>query len=200
MDTHHDDDPAPVLEPPELEPESPVVDEQAGTAAPAAEAAAATLADSDLVLMQMQLAERQAQYVRLAADFENFRRRKTQELSDRVRYASEDAARALLPALDNLRRAVDHAPEGTDDAFLSGVRMTVRQFEDALTSLGVTPIVAVGERFDPSLHEAVLGVESPEVEHDTVVDELQRGYRLHDRVIRPSMVRVAHPAARQSKR
>jgi molecular chaperone GrpE len=78
--------------------------------------------------------------------------------------------------------------------------MTVRQFEDALASLGVTPIEAVGAPFDPSLHEAVAGVESAEVEHDTVVDELQRGYRLHDRVIRPSMVRVAHPATPRSSR
>lgn len=155
---------------------------------------------ADDELMQAMLAERQNQYLRLAADFENFRRRKAQELTDRARYGSEDAARALLPALDNLRRAVDHAPEGTDSAFLEGVRMTVRQFEDALTSLGVTPIDAVGTPFDPSVHEAVAGVESAEVEHDTVVDELQRGYRLHDRVIRPSMVRVAHPAAPRSSR
>jgi molecular chaperone GrpE len=170
------------LTPPPLEPEAP-------------DGAAPEPAAEDPAEIRAMLAERENQYVRLAADFENFRRRKSQELNDRVRYGSEDAARALLPALDNLRRAVDHAPEGTDNAFLEGVRMTVRQFEDALTSLGVTPIEAVGSRFDPSVHEAVAGVESPDVEHDTVVDELQRGYRLHDRVIRPSMVRVAHPAA-----
>jgi molecular chaperone GrpE len=175
------------LTPPPLEPEAP-------------DGAAPEPAAGDPAEIRALLAERENQYVRLAADFENFRRRKAQELSDRVRYGSEDAARALLPALDNLRRAVDHAPEGTDDAFLEGVRMTVRQFEDALTSLGVAPIEAVGARFDPSVHEAVAGVESPEVEHDTVVDELQRGYRLHDRVIRPSMVRVAHPAAPRSTR
>ncbi len=182
--THGADDPAPLTEPPQPEP---------------ADGASADL-QADPELVRAMLAERQSQYVRLAADFENFRRRKAQELSDRVRYGSEDAARALLPALDNLRRAVDHAPPGTDDAFLEGVRMTVRQFEDALTSLGITPIEAMGTPFDPSLHEAVAGVESAEVEHDTVVDELQRGYRLHDRVIRPSMVRVAHPAAPQSSR
>jgi molecular chaperone GrpE len=161
---------------------------------------AAVAPPEDPEVLRAMLTERQAQYLRLAADFENFRRRKAQELADRARYGSEDAARALLPALDNLRRAVDHAPEGTDNAFLEGVRMTVRQFEEALGSLGVTPIEAVGAPFDPSLHEAVAGVESAEVEHDTVVDELQRGYRLHDRVIRPSMVRVAHPATHRSSR
>jgi molecular chaperone GrpE len=185
MDTTHGaDDPAPITQQPQPE---------------EADGAAADL-QADPELIRAMLAERQSQYVRLAADFENFRRRKAQELSDRVRYGSEDAARALLPALDTLRRALDHAPEGMDKAFLEGVRMTVRQFEEALTSLGVTPIEAMGTRFDPSLHEAVAGVESEEVEHDTVVDELQRGYRLHDRVIRPSMVRVAHPAASQSSR
>jgi molecular chaperone GrpE len=153
---------------------------------------AAEAVEDPQVLREL-LEERNNQYLRLAADFENFRRRKGQELTDRIRYSSEDAARALLPALDNLRRAIDHAPEGTDSAFIDGVRMVVRQFEEALATLGVTPIDAVGAPFDPALHEAVAGVESPEVEHDTVVDELQRGYRLHDRVIRPSVVRVAHP-------
>jgi molecular chaperone GrpE len=184
MDTKPEGDAAPLTEQPEPE--------------TADGAAAAPPEDPELI--RAMLAERQGQYVRLAADFDNFRRRKAQELADRLRYGSEDAARALLPALDNLRRAVDHAPAGTDDAFLEGVRMTVRQFEEALGSLGVTPIAAVGAPFDPSLHEAVAGVESAEVEHDTVVDELQRGYRLHDRVIRPSVVRVAHPATPQSSR
>jgi len=194
MATSHDES-GPVIDPPHLDPESPLVDAPADAelAAPAGPVEAGS--DPDAAL-----AEKQAQYLRLAADFENFRRRKAQELADRIRYGSEDAARALLPALDNLRRAVDHAPEGTDNGFLTGVRLTIKQFEDALTSLGVTPIDAVGARFDPAVHEAVLGVESPEVHHDTVVDELQRGYRLHDRVIRPAMVRVAHPAAKGTKR
>lgn len=159
----------------------------------AAEVDGTALPLSDPEVMRALLTERESRYLRLAADFENFRRRKAQELADRARYGSEDAARALIPALDNLRRAVDHAPEGTDPSFVEGVRMVVRQFEDALASLGVTPIEAVGARFDPALHEAIAGIES-EVEHDTVLDELQRGYRLHDRVIRPSVVRVAHPS------
>jgi molecular chaperone GrpE len=140
------------------------------------------------------LDEQSARYVRLAADFENFRRRKSQELSERSRYASEDAVRALLPVLDNLRRAVEHMPDGLDEGFAGGLTMTVRQFEEALERLGVRPIETVGTRFDPAIHEAVLGEESPDVDTDTVVDELQRGYRLHDRVVRPAMVKVAHPA------
>lgn len=135
-------------------------------------------------------------YLRLAADFENFRRRKAQELSDRSRYASEEAARALLPVLDNLRRAVAHAAEaGTEEFFVSGLELVVREFETALEKLGVVPIEAVGQPFDPALHEAIGSADGGDVDVDTVVDEVQRGYRLHDRVLRPSLVRVAHPAA-----
>ena len=139
------------------------------------------------------LAERDAQYLRLAADFENFRRRRAQEAQERARYASEPAAIALLPVLDNLQRAIQHAPEG--DPMVDGVRMVARQFEDALQSMGVSVIDAAGQPFDPAVHEAIGGEESPEVSEDTVVAVLQPGYRLHDRVLRPALVRVAHPVA-----
>ena len=140
-------------------------------------------------------AEPDERYLRLAADFENFRRRKNQELIDRSRYASEDAARALLPVLDNLRRAVAHAPEaGSEDFFVSGLELVVREFEAALENLGVVPIDAVDQPFDPALHEAIGGEDRPGIDVDTVAEEVQRGYRLHDRVLRPALVRVAHPA------
>lgn len=133
-------------------------------------------------------------YLRLAADFENFRRRKNQELVDRSRYASEDAAKALLPILDNLRRAVGHAREEGSADLADGLELVVREFEAALDRLGVTVIEAMGQRFDPSVHEAI-GVEAnDDVDVDTVAAEVQRGYRLHDRVLRPALVRVAHPA------
>jgi molecular chaperone GrpE len=150
-------------------------------------------AEREIDDLRRALEERDAQYLRLAADFENFRRRRAQETLDRARYASESAAVALLPVLDNLQRAIQHAPEG--DPMVDGVRMVARQFEDALASIGVTPIEAAGQPFDPALHEAIGGEESPEVEQDTVVDVLQPGYRLHDRVLRPALVRVAHPVA-----
>ena len=136
-------------------------------------------------------------YLRLAADFENFKRRKAQELEDRSRYASEDAARAMLPVLDNLRRAVDHAPEGgAEDFFVSGLHLEVREFEAALERLGVTRVPSVGETFDPAVHEAVGGEEADGVDRDTVIDELTPGYRLHDRLLRAALVRVAHPRRR----
>ena len=144
--------------------------------------------------LRRQLDDLQERYLRLAADFENFKRRKVQERADTLRYSSEEAARTLLPVLDNLRRAVDHAPEvGAEDFFVSGLHLVVREFEAALERLGIRPVPTVGEPFDPAVHEAVGGEESDEVERDTVVAELQPGYRLHDRLIRPALVRVAHP-------
>ncbi|HEX4755365.1 MAG TPA: nucleotide exchange factor GrpE [Candidatus Dormibacteraeota bacterium] len=139
-------------------------------------------------------------YLRLAADFENFKRRKNQELADRSRFASEEAARALLPVLDNLQRAVGHAGESSAADLVNGLGLVVREFETALANLGVTPIDALGQPFDPAVHEALGGEESDTVDVDTVDAELQRGYRLHDRVLRPALVRVAHPraGARQS--
>ena len=138
--------------------------------------------------------DRDARYLRLAADFENFKRRKNQEVTDLRRYESEDAARALLPVLDNLRRAVEHASEaGAEEFFVSGLQLVVREFETALERLGVVPVPAVGERFDPTIHDAIAGEESDDVSEDTVVAELVPGYRLHDRLLRPALVRVVHP-------
>jgi molecular chaperone GrpE len=138
--------------------------------------------------------DRDQRYLRLAADFENFKRRKAQEMTDARRYESEDAARALLPVLDNLRRAVEHAADaGAEEFFVSGLELVVREFETALERLGVVRVPAVGERFDPAMHEAIAAEESDEVDEDTVIAELVPGYRLHDRLLRPAIVRVVHP-------
>ena len=161
---------------------------------PEADAAAAQPGGSEADAVREALQEAEQRYLRLAADFENFKRRKGQELEDRSRYASEEAARAMLPVLDNLRRAVAHAPEGGDeDFFVNGLHLVVREFETALERLGVARVPGVGEPFDPGVHEAIGGEESDKVEHDTVIDELLPGYRLHDRLLRPAVVRVAHP-------
>jgi molecular chaperone GrpE len=100
----------------------------------------------------------------------------------------------LLPVLDNLRRAVEHAGEaGAEDFFVSGLQLVVREFETALERIGVVPVPGVGERFDPAIHDAIAAEESDDVEHDTVVAELVPGYRLHDRLLRPAIVRVVRP-------
>jgi molecular chaperone GrpE len=147
----------------------------------------------ELVTLRAELDEKSQQYLRLAADFENYRRRSVQEWSDRARQAGEQAVLVVLPVLDNLRRAVEHA-NGAGGSLLEGVQMTLRQFEEALASLGVSEIPTVGQPFDPAIHEAVLGEESPDVDSDVVTAEIERGYRLGDRVLRPARVKVAHPA------
>ncbi len=154
--------------------------------------------EDDVTMPEPEAAAPSDQYVRLAADFENFKRRKAQELADAMRYSAEPAAREILPILDNLLRSLDHAPvEGgeTVSNFVNGIRIVVRELEVALERLGVRPIVAVGARFDPALHEAIGAEESNEVTEETVIAEIQRGYRLHDRVLRPTLVRVAQPAS-----
>jgi len=139
-----------------------------------------------------------ARYQRLAADFENYKRRTRQELADRTQYANEELLRKLLPILDNLRRALDHAPEGIDRNWFEGIKLVARQFEETLQAQGLSTIPAVGEKFDPSQHEAIAREETDEHEEGTVVEEMQPGYRLHQRVLRPTLVKVAHPRALKS--
>lgn len=139
-----------------------------------------------------------ARYQRLAADFENYKRRTRQDLADRTQYANEELLRKLLPILDNLQRALDHAPEGIDRNWYEGVKLVARQFEDTLQAQGLSTIPAVGQKFDPSQHEAIAREETDDQEEGTVVEEMQPGYRLHDRVLRPTLVKVAHPRALKS--
>jgi len=178
-----------------------VVDSRASSAVDSEHAAAGQ--DQPSIDPELQAARDEVQanfgrYQRLAADFENYKRRTRQELADRTQYANEELLRKLLPILDNLRRALDHAPEGIDRNWFEGLRMVVRQFEDTLQAQGVSPIPAVGEKFDPSQHEAIAREETDEHEEGTIVEEMQPGYRLHERVLRPTLVKVAHPRALKS--
>jgi molecular chaperone GrpE len=134
-----------------------------------------------------------ARYQRLAADFENLKRRSRQELADRTQHANAQLIASLLPLLDNFQRAIAHAPEGVDPTWFAGIQMIARQFEETLLAHGVHAIKAVGEPFDPNQHEAIAKEESDQHEAGTVVAEMQRGYRLHDRVLRPTLVKIAEP-------
>ena len=127
---------------------------------------------------------------RLQAEFDNYRKRNVKEQQDFRDYALVDALKSLLPILDSLDRALKTDAASLQD-FRSGIELIDKQFHDALARLGVEPIPAAGEVFDPNLHQAVQMVETDEVEHHHVIDELQRGYRIKDRLLRPAMVRVA---------
>jgi molecular chaperone GrpE len=127
---------------------------------------------------------------RMQAEFDNFRKRSAREQQEFREYALTDALKQLLPILDSLDRAAKVESVSADD-LRSGVELIDRQFHDVLNRLGVEPIVATGKAFDPSLHQAIQMVDSDEVPDNHVVDELQRGYRLRDRILRAAMVRVA---------
>ena len=127
---------------------------------------------------------------RLQAEFENARKRAAKEQQDFREYAAADAIKALLPTLDSFERALQvSAPESGD--FRSGVELIYKQLQDALAKLGVRPISAKGKSFDPHLHQAIEMVETDEVADHHVLEELQRGYKFKDRLLRPSMVKVA---------
>ena len=129
---------------------------------------------------------------RLQAEFDNFRKRTFKEKEELVKYASERVVRELLPVIDNFERALEAAKNTQDFAALAqGVEMIFRQLNGVLGKEGLAEIEAVGQAFDPNLHEAIMQVDSEEHPANTVVEEVQKGYYLKDKVLRPSMVKVS---------
>jgi molecular chaperone GrpE len=152
------------------------------------------VAEKELEAARAQARESADRHLRLAAEMDNMRRRHRQEQADRLQYGNAELITRLLPVLDNFHRALDHAPgdlEGPAEQLRNGLLMVVKQFDDMLSSEGVMPIETEGKFFDPNLHQAVLAEPSPDHEEGQIISELQRGYTLHDRVLRPSMVKVA---------
>jgi molecular chaperone GrpE len=127
---------------------------------------------------------------RLQAEFENARKRTAREQQDFREYAMADAVKALLPILDSFERALQTSAADRSE-FRSGVELIYKQLQDALSKLGLRAIPAKGELFDPHLHEAIEMVDTTEAADHQILEELQRGYKLKDRLLRPSMVRVA---------
>ena len=130
-------------------------------------------------------------FLRAQAELENYKKRVEREKSTLVKYGNEEFIKAILPIIDNLERALDHTPGENPDGLMEGIKITLNQVLQVLEKFGVTPIASVGEPFDPSKHEAMMQVESTDHEPNTVVSELQKGYFLNDRLIRPAMVSVA---------
>jgi molecular chaperone GrpE len=145
--------------------------------------------------LEAAIAESKDKYLRLAADFDNYKKRSRQEHLETIQHASADLIARLLPGLDDLHKALDHQPEGIDGAWAKGLELSVRKLEEALRAHGLEVIDAVGKPFDPAVHEAIGHEESAEHPEDTVVQELRRGYRIRDRVVRPALVKVARPPA-----
>jgi molecular chaperone GrpE len=168
--------------------------ERPGAGEIAAEAAlpepAAAAAD-ELERVQQERDRYYDRLLRQAAEFENYRKRVERERREQAEYAAADVLRSLLPLVDGMERALAAPAPAEAEPYRKGVEIIHRQMLDVLRKHGVTSIEAVGRPFDPHLHEAVLHEESPGHAEGEVLEELQRGYRLGDRLLRPAMVRVA---------
>ncbi len=140
------------------------------------------------------IAELQDMLLRTAADFDNYKKRVAREKQDAAKYGSESILQRLIPVLDNFEMAAAAAGDGQTASVQSlqtGVNMILQQLKSALKDLGLEPIEAVGQKFDPNIHEALSQQETPEVPEGQVVQQLRRGYRLRDRLLRPAGVVVA---------
>ena len=135
-------------------------------------------------------------YLRLAAEFDNYKRLAQRDQRDQIRFGNEQLLKELLPVVDNLERAIKASREGgSSDVLIQGVDLTLKQLTEALTRFHVIPVETVGQLFDPATHQAVSSVASRKVPELHVVDEFQRGYRLHDRILRAAMVSVSRGQA-----
>ena len=161
------------------------------SAAPPGRSAEAPAAEDELARVKAERDQLLDRLARQQAEFENARKRAAREQRDFKDYAVAEAVQSLLPVLDSFERALKAAPAGD---FRSGVELIYKQLVESVAKLGVRPIAAQGQPFDPRRHEAVEVVESTAVADHHVLEELQRGYTLKDRLLRPAMVRVArHP-------
>ncbi len=171
------------------EAETPVQDTQDTTQAPETQEAANPL-QTELEAARKALADKEEQYLRLAAEYDNYRKRTMKEKEAIWADAKADTAGAFLGVYDNLERAMKQ--ETADEAYKKGVEMTMKGLQDTLTALGIEQIPALGEIFDPNRHNAVMHVEDESAGENTVVEVFQTGFTLGEKVIRFAMVKVAN--------
>ncbi|QTA78610.1 HSP-70 cofactor [Desulfonema limicola] len=151
-------------------------------------------AEKKLELAQQEAKQENERFLRLYADFENYKKRSAREIQDFRKFANDALIKELLPVLDNLERAIDSsnaANEESDKSIAQGVDMTLKEILKILEKFHVKPVDAIGKPFDPNFHEAIGQEETQEYEDNIVIKEFQKGYLLHDRLIRPAMVMVS---------
>lgn len=151
--------------------------------------------------MEKKAAEHYDKYVRAVAELDNYKKRAVREKADAIRYGNENLLRDILPLVDNMDRAMEHACNSEDfDAFKKGLKMLQEQLLGCLQKHGVEQIEAVGKDFDPHVHEAMVQVESKEHEESKVVGEFERGYLLNGRLLRPSKVSVCRRLKKEDRK
>ncbi|VFQ45889.1 nucleotide exchange factor GrpE [Desulfoluna butyratoxydans] len=180
-------------------------EETAVDEAPAEEAEAEEVAKSPEELMEEKVKEAEAKaaesydrLLRSTAEFENFKKRSAREFQESKKYANEAFIKQLLPVIDNLERAVESTGDGSDESgqgVIEGVKMTLTEITKVFEKFHLKPLESEGKPFDPNFHQAVIQEETNAVPENTVVKEMQKGYLLHDRLIRPAMVVVSKAAA-----
>ena len=162
-------------------------------------------AEDELSALKRELAEAKDKTLRTFAELENYRKRSARTLQDELKYANMSLIRDMLPVMDNLLRAIEAAQKQAESgelteqgkALLDGVKMVVEQFNTVLGKHNCTPIEAVNQPFDPNFHQAITQMPSADVAPNTVLMETQKGYVLHDRVVRPSQVIVSCEAPKE---
>jgi len=176
------------------------VTENSSANAPSTEATVENLRQA-LAAKELEAKNNYDRFLRQVADLDNFKKRSAREREDISRYANEALIKDLLSVVDNLERAVAHAAGGGNGKpLVEGIEMVLKGLLDVLTKHGVTQISAVGEPFDPSKHEAMAQVESPDHEPNCVVEEVHKGYALRDRLLRPALVSVAKASKTREKK
>jgi len=154
-----------------------------------------------LVAKEQEAKDNYDRYLRQVAEAENFKKRNARERDDAIRFANEMLLKDLLPVIDNLERAIAHAASGENGKpLVEGVEMVLKGFLDALSKFGVSQIVAAGQSFDPSKHEAIAQVVSDVHEPNVVVEELHKGYMFRDRLLRATLVSVAKAPETKEKK
>jgi molecular chaperone GrpE len=149
---------------------------------------------------EKELKEAQDRFLRMAADFDNYKKRAAREKEEYIKYAHEDLLKAILPLIDNLERAVHHAEKVQETGVLiEGVRLTLHQILQTLHKFGLSRFESVGKPFDPAMHEAMLVVETDQKEPNQVVEEFQKGYMLNERLLRPATVSVSKLPAKEAQ-
>jgi molecular chaperone GrpE len=173
-----------------MAPAAPAVEETAAPATPESPADRIRELEEALAAREALAAENWDKFLRERADLENYRKRVQKEKEEILRYGNEGVMQEILPAVDNLERALEHA--NGDDPVIAGVKMTLEMLLSALKKFGVTPVEAAsGTPFDSALHQAMCQVPGTGQEPNTIVQVMQKGYLLNERLLRPAMVTVA---------
>lgn len=141
--------------------------------------------------IQAELADTKDKYLRLYAEFENYKKKVQKDREELIKYSNESLVYELLPALDNLEMALKHSAEKNSESLIKGVENTFRELNRILEKFGVKFVEAVGKPFDPAYHHAMSQVEREDVENNTVVEEFRKGYLYNEKVLRPSLVVVS---------